>query len=199
LVPAATHVVPLCERTILAPVVRHARTAKRLRLEIPAITRDERIAASVIDELRLLGGGLEVRANRASGRVVVTYADGAPLLDRLESAQPRPTAAGPQTQTAHPFHGWTCGRVLAHLESSRSGLDEEEARARLTRYGTNEDRRVEGRRADATDGPHRMVGVGQRLFRASGLLRSRCPARDRRECGLEPGAPGDGGHFDLSK
>src|SRR5262245_26526414 len=127
---AASRVVPLFDRSLIAPVVRVQPAARRLRLEIPGLEHDAALRGRVVEELRRRLGPCEVDVNAASGRVLVIDADGARLRDAIEKVQRR-RAKAPTRPEPHPWHAWPAGRVLDALGSREHGLTSAEAAARL--------------------------------------------------------------------
>lgn len=72
------------ERAAFARLVRHDRTARRVRLEVPGLRGDE-LMARRLERLVIQQGGVEtVTADPRSGRVLITYRHGARFFDRLK-------------------------------------------------------------------------------------------------------------------
>jgi len=76
-------------------VERHARAARRLRLSVPGLVGDARLARAVESALRAEGLGVQSAvADPRSGRALVRYAPRAPLLRKLrddEAPAPHPS------------------------------------------------------------------------------------------------------------
>jgi Ca2+-transporting ATPase len=126
-------------------VVRHARAARRLRLEVAGLRGSLRRARALEDSLRGVRGIAEVRADSRSGRVLIRYAPGAPFLRELRSERtegasraghPRPAARAPEASRA--WHALPAERVLDLVGSRPGGIDTAEARRRLAEVGANE-------------------------------------------------------------
>ncbi len=128
-----------------ALVARHARASRRLRLEVPGLRGRPALARRI--EAELLApelGAEEVRCDPRSGRVLVRYAPGAPLLERLaerpKRGEDRATRfwSGRAATPAGAWHALSASDTLEHLEGHRRGLSEAEAGRRLKRYGPND-------------------------------------------------------------
>nr|QKW93838.1 cation-transporting P-type ATPase [Vitiosangium cumulatum] len=129
-----------------ARVARHAIAARRLRLEVPGLLGDKYLGRRLERTLETWPGVEEVRAEPRSGRVLVRYAPGAPLLGQLKE-QPEPSrapepkrralpgAVAPRRQP--PWHALDVAEVLGLLRSGSGGLTHEEAAERLRRHGLN--------------------------------------------------------------
>jgi Ca2+-transporting ATPase len=140
-------VLPLSAAPKPARVVRHCRASRRLRLEVPGLRGREVLARRLERELRAPGLGVEeVTADPRSGRLLLRYAPGAPLLGRLRGAA-RPGVGGravPRSrqrpgapEAAPPWHALSVDQVLEQLASNRWGLEETEAARRLSFHGPN--------------------------------------------------------------
>ena len=83
-------------------VVRHARAARRLRLEIPDVAGRPRAARAAQAILRRADQGIEeVRVDWRTGRALLEYAPGAKLLEGLGEA-PTPRTEEPRTKGSSP-------------------------------------------------------------------------------------------------
>ncbi len=126
-----------------AVVVRHARAARRLRLQVAGLRGQERLARRIEAALCAEACGAEsARADPRTGRVLVRYAPGAPLLDGLRRTED--TGRGRRSPGRHrqrfpslAWHALEEEQVLARLETGRKGLTDEEARRRRREGGTN--------------------------------------------------------------
>jgi len=129
----------------LGRLVRHARAAKRLRLEVPRLFGDELLARRLEQAVARQEGVRSVTANPRSGRILITYAEHAPVLDRLEElaapADPRPARprvqVPPRDDGAVAFHALETREALRTLDSSAEGLAPAEAARRLRAHGPN--------------------------------------------------------------
>lgn len=138
-----------------ARVVRHSIAARRLRLEIPGLVGDRHLARRAERAAGGIPGILEARADPLSGRMLLRYAPGTPLLEELR-AEPMPSSEGAAPVGrphqggraraglgaeveggALPWHGMKAAEVLETLGSGEGGLRPDEAAARLRRYGLN--------------------------------------------------------------
>jgi Ca2+-transporting ATPase len=127
-----------------AAVVRSARIAGRLRLEIPALLHDPELAHRVEVAVRGRPGIRAVHASPRTARVLIECERDAPVLSQIEALAGRqrsPRArrrAGAGAMAATRWHALPVPSVLARLHSSRAaGLSTEQARARLEELGPN--------------------------------------------------------------
>ncbi|MBN1205419.1 MAG: cation-transporting P-type ATPase [Myxococcaceae bacterium] len=131
------------EQPAPARVVRHSVAARRLRLEVPALRADRFLARRLERTARTWPGVLETHAEPRSGRMLVCYAERAPLLARLSEqpdeapAPPAASAAVPRAGPQAPWHALAVEEVLERLDSAPHGLSRAEAARRLRRYGPN--------------------------------------------------------------
>ncbi len=124
-----------------ARVVRHLRRDRRLRLEVPGLQGDRFLGRRLEQALRTWPGVEEARADPRSGRFLLRYAHGAPLLERLREepeALLLPLARGalevPPSRHWHTLH---VPEVLAALDTGVAGLSAKESARRLRRFGPN--------------------------------------------------------------
>jgi len=131
------------DRTEPAHLVRHDRRARRLRLEVPAILGDAYLARRFAHTAQSWPGVTCASADARSGRLLLEYARGAPLLRELPASAgpaaarvPRPR---PGRAAQHPdaWHAATVDELLRRFATSRDGLDVREAVRRLRQYGHN--------------------------------------------------------------
>ena len=148
----------------LARVVRHARAARRLRLEVPGLVGNELLARRIERSAAAQEGVETVRADARSGRVLITYAAGAPIFDRLAALTGVPgttpgaashvavtapavegptlpaTATAPAARAAEgdDTHALSADTVLRRLHSGYAGLGSSEATHRLRKHGPNQ-------------------------------------------------------------
>jgi Ca2+-transporting ATPase len=125
--------------------VRHARAARRLRLDVEGLRGSVALARRLELRLRDERGIEEVRADPRSGRLLICYAPRAPLLGRLVPASPEtaaPRGRRRTSRTAQPsaprWHTLDAARVLERLASRTTGLGRAEAARRLREIGANE-------------------------------------------------------------
>ncbi|AKU92043.1 cation-translocating P-type ATPase [Vulgatibacter incomptus] len=121
-----------------ARVARHHRAARRLRLEVPGLVGDRHLGRRLEQTVGAWPGIVEARANPLSGRVLIRYSPGTPLLAELHE-EGREAAAPPRNgrRTERQWHALSVADVLEELGSGPDGLDHAEAAARLRRYGAN--------------------------------------------------------------
>src|SRR5262245_61044609 len=74
----------LDDREVAASLAHHARRAHRLRLEVPSLLGDSDLARDVEQATAAQAGVVRASANPRSGRILIEYADDAPLITRLE-------------------------------------------------------------------------------------------------------------------
>jgi P-type Ca2+ transporter type 2C len=118
-----------------AVVASHRTHARILRLQVPGLIGNPLLARKIDRSLHELPGAEEVHADPRSGRVRITYAPGAPLLDRIRALVPTQRRA--PAQDAVPWHSVPADQVQARLEVAADGLSEAEAARRLRRFGAN--------------------------------------------------------------
>ena len=144
---------PLRSSATPARLVRHARSARRLRLVVPGLVGQPVLARRIELELRTHAGVEEASADARSGRILIRYAPGAAFLRSLRepatpAAAPRPRAPlrwprvlsgasriAPIDST--PWHAWPTEAVFKRLETNPKGLDSREAARRLLTHGPN--------------------------------------------------------------
>src|SRR5215471_4219991 len=93
------------DRAALGKLVRHARAARRLRLEVPGLVGNEILARRLERSVSTQDGVATVHADTRTGRVLITYHAGAPIFDRLaaltsNSVDPGDGPLGPANDTA---------------------------------------------------------------------------------------------------
>jgi Ca2+-transporting ATPase len=129
-----------------ARVVRHARAARLLRLDVTGLAGQPARAEALELELRDPTLGVEEsRASWRTGRVLLRYAPGAAILDQLHiapapAARPSPPLAGTRRRSSAPsppWHALPLEEVLERLATQQYGLDGPEAARRLRRHGPN--------------------------------------------------------------
>ncbi|HWV36868.1 MAG TPA: HAD-IC family P-type ATPase [Vulgatibacter sp.] len=124
-----------------ARVSRHATASRRLRLEVPSLRGDPWLARRLERSLRALPGVVDARADPRSGRLLVRYERGAPLLEGLreEPEDPPPGRADHPAgdRRRPPWHSMAIDDVLVVLGTTSEGLPWREARARLRQVGRN--------------------------------------------------------------
>ncbi|MGA9523809.1 MAG: cation-transporting P-type ATPase, partial [Myxococcaceae bacterium] len=125
-----------------AQVVRHARAARRLRLSVPGLQWDVRAGGQVERALSAWPGVEEARADVRTGKVLVRYSPGAPLLAqlRVEPEVPRAPRRGAVRvipRDAQPWHALPAPEVLQKLRTSSEGLSQAEQVDRLRQHGLN--------------------------------------------------------------
>jgi len=121
-------------RTEPAHVVRHSASSRRLRLHVPAIAGDRHLARRFEAIAHAWPGVLDATANPRSGRMLLHYAPGAPLLGHLREQPPSATDRANEKDT---WHARPTNEVFTRLGSSPGGLDPREATRRLHRHGSN--------------------------------------------------------------
>ncbi|HEY0839696.1 MAG TPA: HAD-IC family P-type ATPase, partial [Vulgatibacter sp.] len=128
-----------------ARVARHSTASRRLRLDVPSLRGDRFLARRLERDIGGLPGVVEVAANPRSGRMLLRYDAGAPLLQGLReepeaeaTARPKPAARRPAAADGVTrWHASSVDEALAKLGSRREGLATREALARLRRVGLN--------------------------------------------------------------
>jgi len=124
-----------------ARVSRHATASRRLRLEVPSLRGDPWFARRLERRVGALPGIVEVRADPRSGRMLLRYDEGAPLLAGLrEEPEPPPTRDDlrpTEAQGRRAWHSMSTDDALAALGTSREGLSGRDAQSRLRRFGLN--------------------------------------------------------------
>jgi Ca2+-transporting ATPase len=125
---------------IAAALVRHARAAGRIRLEVNTLVGDAKLAARIEQSVAERAGVTHVHANPRSGRVLIEVAPNAPLLDELATLS-RVHRHGIKKNGSAPLpaaHALSVTEVVAALHTDLSaGLEEREAKRRLERHGPN--------------------------------------------------------------
>jgi Ca2+-transporting ATPase len=134
------------DREIASALARHARHARRLRLDIPSLRGDDELARDVEREVTAQAGVVHASASPTSGRLLIEYDEDSPLLARLEALAASPASAdergAKQQQRAEPsaiaWHAEQPAEVCGQLStSSATGLTTREARRRLEQVGPN--------------------------------------------------------------
>ena len=134
------------DRAALGEIVRHAQSSRRLRLDIEALRFNDSLAGKIEQFVREKPGVEEVRANPLSGRVLIRYARGAPVLDELErlacTTPVRRARGAPATRPAREgamrWHAHAIEEVARELATDlHAGLEAGDAARRLARYGDN--------------------------------------------------------------
>ncbi len=143
-----------------AIVTWHGHYARRLRLQVDGLRAHPSQALRLERLIQELPGVEHVAADPRSGRVLVEYAPGASLLDRIRSEvaadgvqqlsgwrlpsgilqgwlYPAPASQGSNGSEDHHWHALTIEQVAAELETSVLGLTAKEAELRQGRYGSN--------------------------------------------------------------
>ncbi len=126
------------ERVVAALLVTHARSCRRLRLEIAALLGNPAVAAEL--EAAALGrpGVVRASANPRSGRLLIEYEPDAPVLAELERLAQQPARRPANIVDGRAWHAESADAVLARLATSgRDGLATEEAARRLGVAGIN--------------------------------------------------------------
>lgn len=127
-------------------MARHALAARRLRLEVPGLLGNKYLGRRLERTLETWPGLEEAKAEPRSGRVLVRYAPGAPLLERLTEQPEPPRGPEPRKRTApsaaprrslEPWHALPVTEVLGLLRTGAGGLTHEEAAERLRVHGLN--------------------------------------------------------------
>ncbi|MGE5185587.1 MAG: cation-translocating P-type ATPase, partial [Acidobacteriota bacterium] len=129
------------ERTVAVLIATHARSSRRLRLEIDALLGNPGIARELEAAARARPGVVRASANPRSGRMLIEYEASSPVLDALErharSASPvrRRAAIG---EPGARWHAATVDEVVARFSTSvHDGLAPDEAARRLGVVGAN--------------------------------------------------------------
>ncbi len=134
------------DHEIASSLARHARHAHRIRLEVPSLLGDADLARTVERAVAAQPGVVHTTASPRSGRVLIEYADDAPVLAELERYARQPHAAthhrpsrhraGPQLTSA--WHADSVAQVCERLGTSLTdGLGAQEVDHRLDVYGDN--------------------------------------------------------------
>ena len=126
------------ERVVAALLVTHARSCRRLRLEIAALLGNPAVAPEL--EAAALGrpGVVRASANPRSGRLLIEYEPDAPVLAELERLAQQPVRRAAAIVDGRAWHAESVDAVLARLATSgRDGLATEEAARRLGVAGIN--------------------------------------------------------------
>ena len=127
------------DRRLPAQVVRHSVLSRRLRLEVPGLRGNVHLARRLMRVTESWPGVVRVRAAPSSGRMLLEYAENAPLLGQLKEApEPRRPVATPG-EGGEPWHALEFAEVLRRLRTDRHGLSEAEAQRRLKQDGANLD------------------------------------------------------------
>ncbi|MDX2089815.1 MAG: HAD-IC family P-type ATPase [Kofleriaceae bacterium] len=125
---------------IVSALVRHARAAGRIRLEVNKLLGDAKLAARIEQSVAERAGVTRVHANPRSGRVLIEVTPDAPLLDELATLA-RVHAREAKRNGSSPVasaHALSVETVVAALHTDlTAGLTEREAKRRLERYGPN--------------------------------------------------------------
>ena len=139
----------LPDSEVAAALVRHARAARRVRLEIDALVGDARLGRRIEATVEARPGVVRVVANPRSGRVLIELAPDAAILAELEElahrGQPRSRdrlrrrrRIGDEAHVPSAPHATEAAAVVDALRSSEhEGLSTDEARRRLELYGPN--------------------------------------------------------------
>src|SRR5262245_28665845 len=128
------------DRAVAAAVARHARRAHRLRLEVPDLLGDERLGAAIERSACARPGVVRASADPRTGRVLIEYADAAPLFDQLEklARSPRHRRIRTISQPIVDWHAMSITDVCARLRTScNNGLSSASARKRIAKLGPN--------------------------------------------------------------
>ena len=121
-----------------APRQGSAGARMRLRLEIPDLRHDARLARAIEASTRARPGVLHVAASAYSGRVLIEYARDASVLDDLVHLVPPPSRTATEAQVAAAWHAAPLAEVIArHATSASDGLAILDAAHRLDRLGPN--------------------------------------------------------------
>ncbi|NVB82482.1 MAG: cation-transporting P-type ATPase [Kofleriaceae bacterium] len=127
----------LADQDIAASLVRHARSAHRLRLEVSSLLGDEHLGREIERSVSRKPGVVRVTANARSGRVLIELAPDAAIIAELEAfAKPRRRARGSQV-VAKPYARDAETVATALGSSAHRGISEAEAKRRLERFGAN--------------------------------------------------------------
>ncbi len=123
-----------------ARVVRHTRASRRLRLALPGLFGNPRLARRVEEVLARSRGVEAAEADPRSGRVLLRYAPGAALLDGLRDEPRRERRRARPGRRPAPVAAWASLSVeetLERLEGETRGLASEEAARRVRAFGPN--------------------------------------------------------------
>ncbi len=128
-------------RTDAAHLIRHSRRARRLRLAVPALQGDRHLARRYEQIAHAWPGIVAASADPRSGRMLLEYAPGAPLLCDLDERNapppPRSTFAPRVVQVRDRWHTRPVEEIVAQLATAPDGLTVREAARRLRLYGHN--------------------------------------------------------------
>jgi Ca2+-transporting ATPase len=136
----------LGDRELADALVHHARAARRLRLEIPDLYGDHRLAREIERTTSRRDGIARVVANPRSGRVLIELEAWSPLVAEIAAlgaeagrrghvARRTPPGVGEAVAAAHAkIADEVVTKLRSHVEH---GITQSEARRRLSRYGEN--------------------------------------------------------------
>jgi Ca2+-transporting ATPase len=133
----------LDDRSVALALARHARTSRRLRLEVSTLFGDRELARRIEASVGARPGVTRVAADPHSGRVLIEYAPGAAVLDELETLARKPAVrpprpARPKQAITASWHALAVEQVVERLGTSASdGLSPEDASRRLDEVGAN--------------------------------------------------------------
>lgn len=132
----------LNERPGAAILARHARSSRRLRLEISTLLGNSVLARELEASTRVRPGVVHASANPRSGRMLIEYAPGAPVIEELEryarSPSPSPRRGATSGSEGATWHTAAIDDVVTRLDTcARDGLAAAEAARRLDVVGTN--------------------------------------------------------------
>jgi Ca2+-transporting ATPase len=137
----------LGEQEILSRFVRLARTAGRVRLEVPSLRFDAALAREIETRVAAQPGIVGVAASPRSARVLIEYAPAAPILADLERLAEEARRAPPAPRRSAPAqvppaladaHALAVDDVVAQLSTcTHQGLAVDEVEARQHRWGPN--------------------------------------------------------------
>jgi Ca2+-transporting ATPase len=131
------------DQTVATTLARHARSSRRLRLEVDTLLGNPAIARKLEAAALARPGVVSARANPRSGRMLIEYAADAAVIDELERyarapAAPRRRGAAAGTRTVARWHAEPVETIVALLETSlHTGLTASEADRRLDSVGAN--------------------------------------------------------------
>jgi Ca2+-transporting ATPase len=129
---------------VAASIARHARSARRLRLEVPALLGDPELAHRLEQTAAARPGVVRASASTRSARLLVEYSDDAPVLAELEAYARRRERR--RTSRQHPraphlavdWHAESFDEVCKRLATScTAGLSKAEAERRRQLFGSN--------------------------------------------------------------
>jgi Ca2+-transporting ATPase len=132
----------LADQEVAASLARHARRARRLRLDVPRLLGDNELARHLERAAAARPGVVRAAASTQSGRILIEYGADAPVLQQLEDlARVTPPAKrrnGNHVEGKIDWHAVdpadVCNRLTTRTES---GLTRDEARRRLHLLGPN--------------------------------------------------------------